>query len=282
MSLDLKTTRVAVEALATALDTMEHDCLLVAQQLRATAKASDLWTDELLKEQDAPTAVAKTVMLASSSVFRRAVVASVLPDAFEMYDEFLSPDIDEKAIRRDRPEDLVLAIANAKADKAVELLSARAAGGKPRPDMIVCADQVVLFGEEVREKPSSAAEAKEHLQSYGRDRKPARCMTGVVVVSGEAFEHRVQGVEVATQHFEPVPEDVADMLVAKGQILKCAGAFMVEEPLLQRYLSNREGDVSAIQGMPAALTRTLLLRARDLLLEGAGAGEKRVRLADLE
>ena len=49
--------------------------------------------------------------------WRRALVAGVLPEGFTMFDEQLSPDIDEKAIRRDDPAEMVLAIAHAKADK---------------------------------------------------------------------------------------------------------------------------------------------------------------------
>ena len=59
----------------------------------------------------------KSVMLGSSSKWRRALVAGVLPEGFAMFDEQLSPDIDEKAIRRDDPAEMVLAIAHAKADK---------------------------------------------------------------------------------------------------------------------------------------------------------------------
>ena len=194
-------------------------------------------------------------------------MASVLPDGFEMCNEFISPDIDEKAIRRDDPKEMVLAIAHAKADKAIEIITNRKGGVKPH--VIICADQVVLFGAQVREKPASRAQAKEHLKSYGLEKVPARCTTGVVVVSGANYDVRHDGVDVAVQHFEEIPDEICDVLLDKGEILNCAGSFVVEDPLLAPYLGSRQGEVASIQGMPANLTRKLLLQARSSLEEAS-------------
>jgi len=254
--------RVAVEALSSALEAMEHDCQIAAKQFRASAASCEAFTHVLLaSEQSRAPSVRKTVLLASASKARRAIVASVLPDGVDLADEFISPDIDERAIRRDDPEAMVLAIAHAKADRAVELLSART-GGARMPDLIICADQVVLFGSEVREKPVDKAQAKTHLMSYGLQGKPAVCVTAVVVVCGTL---RLDGVDRAEQHFTAMPEQVCEALVAKGDVMQSAGSFVVEDPDVAPYLGERRGELSSIRGLPGKLTRRLLVEAMEAL-----------------
>ena len=67
--------------------------------------------------------------------------------------EIMSPDIDEKAIRSKNPEDLVMAIANAKADALVSKIK--------EPAILITSDQVVLCKDKIREKPVGEKEARE-------------------------------------------------------------------------------------------------------------------------
>lgn len=48
-------------------------------------------------------------------------------------------------------------------------------------------------------------------------------------------------MDVAKQHFDPIPEDVIDALIAKGDVLHSAGGFTVEDPLLAPFLGERIG-----------------------------------------
>jgi predicted house-cleaning NTP pyrophosphatase (Maf/HAM1 superfamily) len=210
-----------------------------------------------------------SVMLGSSSKFRAQLVAGAMPDGYILMPDRLSPDIDEKAIRRPLARDLVLAIAHAKADRLTEMLDAQAntgtsgdetVGPQLDPDLFICADQVIQFRDEIREKAVDAAQAKAHLQSYGNEGVPAVCVSGLVVVNRRTGK-RVCGVDVATQHFERVPDDVAEALIAKGDILYCAGSFVAEDELLAPYLGKRTGEIESVQGMPIALTRELLREA---------------------
>merc|ERR1712137_118691 len=121
----------------------------------------------------------KTVMLGSSSKWRAALIKDVLAEGFQLFSERLSPDIDEKAIRRKDPKEMVLAIANAKADALVKVLQGRSSNDD-KPDLLLCADQVIVFDGVAREKPVSKAQCKEHLQSYGLQKKPAECTSGLV------------------------------------------------------------------------------------------------------
>ena len=153
------------------------------------------------------------------------------------------------------------AVAHAKADALLPKLQNEA---PPRAELVITADQVIGYGGEVREKPVSPAQAKEFLQSYGATGTPAECITGVVVscvASGERFG----GVDVAWQHWLPIPDDVADAVVAKGDIMGCAGSFMVDEPLLEPFQGRREGEIESVEGMPISLTRDLLLKAAEAM-----------------
>lgn len=258
----LKQQRLALEALATTLESVEQDFGVVQAEFTAGAKAAGEFTAGLTT---AATAAATgtgekplRVMLASSSKWRQALIGQILPEGFAVSTATaISPDIDEKAVRRSDPKELVLAIANAKADAVLKKLQAQDA-----VDLVICCDQVIVYDGQVREKPESEEECKLHLQSYGEHGIPAVCVTGMVVVSpAHAADVRVEGVEVATQHFKPVPDRVAELLIAKGDVMYCAGSFVVEDALLQPYLGRREGDLETVQGMPKQLTRQLLVEA---------------------
>ena len=82
----------------------------------------------------------------------------------------ISPDIDEKAIRRSDPKEMVLAISEAKTDRALELIESDPSFAANRPDFLICGDQVIQFKDQIREKPIDEAQAKNHLQSYGKEK----------------------------------------------------------------------------------------------------------------
>lgn len=65
-------------------------------------------------------------------------------------------------------------------------------------------------------------------------------VTSLVVTNKKAGK-RVEVVDIARQYFDPIPEDVIDALIAKGDVLYSAGGFTVEDPLLAPYLGTREG-----------------------------------------
>jgi septum formation protein len=215
-----------------------------------------LWRARRLAPRDV------VVLLGSSSKWRARLVGGALPPGFALHPRRLSPDIDEKAIRRADAREMTVAIAGAKADELLRVLRdparcAAALQGEPAPDLLLCCDQVVVHAGEVREKAESVAQCKARLQSYGRSGKPAECTSGVVVVDVRSGERRA-GVDVALQWIGDVPDTVADALIAKGDVLLSAGSFVAEDPLLAPYLGKREGELESVQGMPMALARRLL------------------------
>ncbi|KAK9698725.1 hypothetical protein RND81_08G126700 [Saponaria officinalis] len=154
------------------------------------------------------------IILGSKSIARRKIME-------EMGYEFtiMTADIDEKAIRKEKPEDLVMALAEAKADAIISklqipdkqvndheptlLISADTAEAtKPKlfigdhstdaaPSILVTGDQVVVYEGTVREKPSSKTEARQFIKGFRK---------------GEWDK-----VEIL---FDEIPEEIMDRLVS--------------------------------------------------------------------
>lgn len=215
------------------------------------------------------------VVLATSSKFRQKLFADHFPDVQFTAE---SPSIDEKAIAVDGarhlldPHALTLSIAHAKAHALVtRLLSSKASTSVPqssRPLVILTFDQVVVCHGHIREKPESVEQCRQFLQSYSVN--PLQTVTAIVVTiidhppsdweSGQELPppRKVDGVDIATQHFRDIPDPVVDQLIAKGEVMQCAGGITVEDPLLEPYLLHRDGTLDSIMGLPVDLLRKLL------------------------
>eukprot|EP00930_Biecheleria_cincta_P007299 TRINITY_DN108505_c0_g1_i1.p1 TRINITY_DN108505_c0_g1~~TRINITY_DN108505_c0_g1_i1.p1 ORF type:complete len:499 (-),score=104.43 TRINITY_DN108505_c0_g1_i1:62-1558(-) len=189
------------------------------------------------------------VVLGTSSKWRRGLFQQHFP---QYGSEFMSADIDEKAIRAERPEEMVVNIATAKAEALLPRLQGREV-------LLVCMDQVVSCDGVIREKPATAAEARTFLESY-RQGKGASCINGMVV-HNTATGKRVTAVDVSSLFWKPFPDEVVEQLIKKGDIFTCAGGFTVEAPELRPYLDRTDGSLDSIQGLPLKPLRGLLRRA---------------------
>ncbi|OLP92774.1 (DL)-glycerol-3-phosphatase 1 [Symbiodinium microadriaticum] len=191
-----------------------------------------------------------TVLLGSSSKWRRAIFAQHFP---ECGSDYLSPDIDEKAIRAEKPEEMCLAIARAKAD-------ALAPKVKDRDVLLVCMDQVVSCDGQIREKPETEAEARQFLESY-RQGKHASFINGMVVLNASTGRC-ASSLNSSKAFWKIFPDEVVDALIKKGDLFTCAGGVVVEDELLQPYLRCIEGTEDSVQGLPLKPLRMLLARAQ--------------------
>ncbi|KAF0910371.1 hypothetical protein E2562_001543 [Oryza meyeriana var. granulata] len=100
------------------------------------------------------------IVLGSSSPARREILA-------DMGYEFtvMSPDIDERAIRREKPEELVKALAEAKAEAIkMKLHGDDSARARPQPTILITSDQVMVSKGMIRERPKSQEEAREFIK----------------------------------------------------------------------------------------------------------------------
>eukprot|EP00601_Ochromonadales_sp_CCMP2298_P030823 CAMPEP_0173347906 /NCGR_PEP_ID=MMETSP1144-20121109/13421_1 /TAXON_ID=483371 /ORGANISM="non described non described, Strain CCMP2298" /LENGTH=222 /DNA_ID=CAMNT_0014295459 /DNA_START=97 /DNA_END=765 /DNA_ORIENTATION=- len=187
------------------------------------------------------------LLLGSGSSTRKQIL---LENGFNF--RVVKADIDEKAIgdRSKNAEDLVTLLACEKA-KAIQK---KLTNTQP-DDLLLTADQVVLFDGKILEKPVDLAEARMFIDRYsGRS-----CMTvGSLMLTKPYSGQQVMGVDTATIHFGQIPRDVVDAILAEGECVHCAGGLMVEHPLLQPHIRSLEGTQESLMGLSVELLHSLL------------------------
>ncbi|KAG4939293.1 hypothetical protein AAZX31_16G125200 [Glycine max] len=194
------------------------------------------------------------IILGSSSKARREILS-------EMGYEFtvMTADIDEKCIRREKPEDLVMALAEAKADAIVQRLPT---GGPLEEDasttLLITADTVVVYRGVIREKPTSEKEARDFIKGYSGSHA---AVVGSVVVTNLATGKRCGGWDSAEVYFLEIPDEVIDNLIDEGITFNVAGGLMLEHPLTLPFVDAVVGSTDTVMGLSKALTEKLLLEA---------------------
>nr|XP_043636025.1 7-methyl-GTP pyrophosphatase isoform X3 [Erigeron canadensis] len=190
------------------------------------------------------------IILGSSSIARRKILS-------EMGYEFtlMSADIDEKAIRTEKPEELVMALAKAKADAIVSKLQT---SKDMTPSVLIAADTVVVYEGMIREKPESEEEARQFIKGYSG--KHAATVSSVLVTNlkNGFTKGDFDKVEI---HFHEIPDHVIDKLLEEGLVLKVAGALIIEHPLIVPYVKDVIGTTDSVMGLPKSLTEKLLNEA---------------------
>jgi septum formation protein len=179
----------------------------------------------------------RKIVLGSSSKWRRRVMMK-LGVPFDV----ISPDIDEKAIRRPDPFDLTYEIAVAKADALLKEFD--------HPALIITCDQVAVFEGEVREKPEGPQQARDWLRSYRG--KTVQTVTAVVVTD-VATRIQTFGVDVASVAYDDIPDAAIESVIARGDVLNSCGAV-----ILGGHAKLVDGEKESVEGLPLDLTRSLL------------------------
>lgn len=182
------------------------------------------------------------IILGSSSEGRKLIM-----EELGLSFAILAPDIDEKAIRRDTPEELVMAIAEAKAEALVSKVKESA--------IIITSDQVVLCQGEILEKPRSKDEAREFFGKYVK--LPAETI-GAVVVTNTTTGKRVKGIQKAKIYFKPLPKDVIERHIESGKALRGAGGFQIHDGELKNYIDRIEGTFDSATGLSKELVLSLI------------------------
>ncbi|KAL6346419.1 hypothetical protein AAG906_033215 [Vitis piasezkii] len=194
------------------------------------------------------------IILGSSSVARRQILA-------EMGYEFtiVTADIDEKGIRKETPEELVMALAEAKADAILSKLQIKdyLAEDLP-PTLLITADTVVVYKGTIREKPSSEEEAREFVKGYSGSHGG---VVGSVLVTNLKTGTRKGGWERAEVYFYDIPDEVIDNMIEEGISLNVAGGLMLEHPLTLPFVESVVGSTDCVMGLPKALTESLIQEA---------------------
>ena len=186
------------------------------------------------------------IILGSSSAGRKLIMNELSKELGFTF-EIMSPDIDEKSIRHNKPSDLVMAIANAKADALVLKIN--------EPSILICSDQVVLYDNQIREKPIDENEAREFLQSYTNIHPET---IGAIVVVNTENGKRACAIQVSKIHFKHLPEEIISGHIKSGLALSGAGGFSIHDPILEDYIDYVEGGFDSATGLSKELVKKLV------------------------
>ncbi|GLU04446.1 hypothetical protein SLE2022_215920 [Rubroshorea leprosula] len=194
------------------------------------------------------------IILGSSSIARRKILA-------EMGYEFttMTAGIDEKVVRKETPEELVVALAEAKAYAVVSKLQTISNQDKEdKPTILIAADTVVVYEGVVREKPSGEEEARQFIKGYSGSHAAT---VGSVVVMNLNTGFRKGEWDRVEIYFHEIPDEVIEKLIEEGAVLNVAGALIIEHPLILPYVKEVVGTTDSVMGLPKALTEKLIQEA---------------------
>jgi septum formation protein len=132
--------------------------------------------------------------------------------------------------------------------------------------LILTADQIVLFEQQIREKPESEQQAREYLESYSE--KSVSTVSAVVITH---YPSGIQssGFDIASINWNLLPSDVIAEVVAEREIFSCAGGFRIEDPLLQPFIHSIDGSFDSVLGLPVKLVINLVAEVLSYLDSGA-------------
>ena len=175
------------------------------------------------------------LILASASPRR----AEVLRDAGYHF-TVLSSAIDETPYPDESPQDLVLRLAQTKAD----LAAARAVG----PAILIAADTEVVLDSHIFGKPRSSYDARSMLEKLSG--RLHTVLTGVALVRLPDVERR-SFVESTLVQFAPLSDEEIGRYLATGEPHDKAGAYAIQG-YAARYIPRIEGCYFNVVGLPVA------------------------------
>jgi septum formation protein len=173
------------------------------------------------------------LILASTSPRR----AQILRDAVIVF-SIISSAVDETPIPGEAPGELVLRLANAKA----ELVAARSVG----PAIVVAADTVVVLEGQILGKPRSTDDARHMLEKLSGRRHSV--VTGVSLIRLPDVEQR-SFVETTLVHFDRLSSNEITRYLATDEPHDKAGAYAIQGRA-GRYIPRIEGCYYNVVGLP--------------------------------
>ncbi|XP_037425716.1 7-methyl-GTP pyrophosphatase-like [Triticum dicoccoides] len=212
------------------------------------------WYRREREENTMAASSALRLILGSSSASRRQILA-------EMGYQFklLSADIDEKEIRKEKPEELVVALAHAKADAILDKMRnngmMKEIVDSQETTLLITADQVVVHDGVIREKPTTPEEARKFIQGYSQSHAAT---IGSVLVTNVKTGTRREGWDRSEVYFHKIPNEVVESLIEEGNVFYVAGGLLVEHPLTSPLVEAIVGTIDSVMGLPKALTEQLI------------------------
>jgi septum formation protein len=187
-----------------------------------------------MSHDPAPSAARPTLVLASGSRYRRALLERLgLPFVQQ------APAIDETIASGEPPAEAVMRLARAKA---------RAVLAHYPGAIVIGSDQVAVRGDEILRKPGDAQRAAEQLTlSAGRH---VEFLTGVCVLSGARPDEAQEHIDITRVVFRPLsPEEIRNY-VARDQPEDCAGSFRAEGLGIALFERIDSQDPTGLIGLP--------------------------------
>ncbi|THU62492.1 hypothetical protein C4D60_Mb01t05720 [Musa balbisiana] len=194
------------------------------------------------------------IILGSSSVARRHILSEM---GYQF--EVMTADIDEKSIRRDNPDELVMVLAEAKADAIISrIMSEGYVERIDEPTLLITSDIVVVHEGIIREKPSSKEEARQFLKGYSGGHVST---VGSVLVTNLKTGRRYRGLDKAEVYFHDIPDEIVENLIDEGVVFNVAGGLLLEHPLTLPFVEAVVGTTDSVMGLAKALTEKLIREA---------------------
>jgi len=181
--------------------------------------------------------------------------------------ELLVRPIDEKNIGnrlKDKPSDLVLKLAIAKANHLLKEIDASISDNdfplfhREEGWLVLTADQVVTHNGAILEKPTSINEAKEFVEGYAHS-PPST--VGSCVITHFPSLIQVSGVDTSEIKFRSSISDcnmIERLVDDDAPVLKCAGGLMIEHPFVREHIDCINGTEDSVMGLSKDLVLRLL------------------------
>ncbi|KAG2558140.1 hypothetical protein PVAP13_8NG139500 [Panicum virgatum] len=193
---------------------------------------------------------ASQLILGSSSVARKHIL-----EAMGLEFQVMTADIDEKSIRRENPDDLVMVLAEAKADAIISRLNiADYQKEGNQPTLLITSDIVVVHEGIIREKPTTKEEARQFLKGYSGGHVST---VGSVVVTNLTTGKRLGSLDKAEVYFHDIPDEVIENLIDEGVVFRVAGGLLLEHPLTLPFVEAVVGSSDSVMGLSKEIANKL-------------------------
>ena len=187
----------------------------------------------------------QTLILASSSPRRLSLLESILI----VPDKIISPNINEQKLLKEKPEQMALRLAIAKAHAGFSMIEGDA--------FIIAADTIVATKAKIFEKAESNEAAEKYLSFFSGRRIKVHSAVAVAKVKAGKLEKIASKLVTSDLKFKRISNEEMKRYLEIGEAVGKAGGFSIQgfgETLLQ-WIS---GSYSGIIGLPLAETSNLL------------------------
>ncbi len=185
----------------------------------------------------------KAIILASCSLSRRSLLTRL-----ELPFEAISPDVDESPLPTEKPADLALRLAIAKAS----IFRSR------YPDsLIIGSDQVLFCGETRLDKPETVENAIDQLKCVSEKYVDSYTALAVLNTKTEKLQSDVIYTRV---YFRKLTDKIIQEYIRRDNPLHCAGSIKAEGLGMALFTKIETDDPTAILGLPLITLTTMLMQ----------------------